>query len=95
MYKALTTFTDLQDNNYKYFAGDEFPRKGLIVSDARIAELSSDKNRRHTPVIVEVLEEVKKEEVKEVKKSTSTKAHAKSKAPAKSNASGRKKTNAK
>ena len=56
-YRAVTTFTDLQDNNYKYQAGDLFPRKGFKVSDERLAELSTDKNRRHKPVIEEVLEE--------------------------------------
>lgn len=74
MYKALTTFTDLQDNNYRYQAGDTFPRKGLKVSDERIAELLSDNNRRHKPVIEEIPEEPKKEEVKPApKKPTTTK----------------------
>lgn len=80
MYKALTTFTDLQDNNYKYQAGDTFPRKGLKVSDARIKELLSDKNRRNKPVIEEIVEEVK-EEIKP--------------APTKKSTGGRKKTDAK
>jgi hypothetical protein len=57
MFKALTTFTDLQDNNYKYQAGDIFPREGLEVSDERLTELLSDKNRRHKPVIEEIVEE--------------------------------------
>lgn len=83
MYKALTTFTDLQDDNYKYQAGDTFPRKGLKVSDARIKELLSNKNRRNKPVIEEIVEEVKEE-----KKPAA--------APKKTSASsGRKKTNAK
>ena len=83
MYKALSTFTDLQDNNYKYQAGDTFPRKGLKVSDARIKELLSDKNRRNKPVIEEIVEEVKEENKPAA-------------APKKTSASsGRKKTNAK
>lgn len=91
MYKVLTSFTDLQDDNYKYACGDVYPHKGAKVSDARIAELLSDNNRRHRPVIEEVPEE-KKEEVKEVKKSTPAKAPAK-KAPAKkTSTSGRKKS---
>lgn len=75
MYKALTTFTDLQDNNYRYQAGDTFPRKGIKVSDERIAELLSDKNRRHKPVIEEIVkEEPKKEDAKPApKKPTTTK----------------------
>ena len=56
-YRAVTTFTDLQDNNHMYQAGDLFPRKGFKVSDERLVELSTDKNRRHKPVIEEVLEE--------------------------------------
>ena len=73
MYKALTTFTDLQDNNYRYQAGDTFPRKGIKVSDERIAELLSDKNRRHKPVIEEIVkEEPKKEEVKPAPKKSAT-----------------------
>ena len=51
MYKVLAHFTDLQDDRYEYNPGDEFPRKGLNVSAERLDELSSDKNRRHTPVI--------------------------------------------
>ena len=50
-YIVIETFTDLQDNNYRYNAGDNFPRKGLSVSTARLEELSSDKNRRHRPMI--------------------------------------------
>ena len=84
MYKALTTFTDLQDNNYKYQAGDTFPRKGLKVSDTRIKELLSDKNRRNKPVIEEIVEEVKEEIKEEIKP-----------APAKKSTGGRKKTDAK
>lgn len=83
MYKALTTFTDLQDNNYRYQAGDTFPRKGIKVSDERIAELLSDNNRRHKPVIEEII----KEEVKPAPKKSAT-----TKKPA---TSGRKKTDVK
>lgn len=50
-YTVIENFTDLQDNNYKYQAGDSFPRDGYDVSKARIEELSSDKNRRQRPMI--------------------------------------------
>ena len=60
MYKVLVNFADLQDNNYRYQAGDEFPRKGMKVSAARLDELLTDKNRRRKPMIVEVKEEVAK-----------------------------------
>lgn len=51
MYKVLTYFEDLQDNGHPYHPGDEFPRNGLRVSMDRIAELSSDKNRRGSKLI--------------------------------------------
>ena len=54
MYKAITNFADLQDNNYRYHAGDIFPRDGFVVSPERLEELATDKNRRHKPVIAEV-----------------------------------------
>lgn len=56
MYKVLVNFADLQDNNYRYHAGDTFPRKGINVTPERIDELLTDKNRRHKPVIEEVKE---------------------------------------
>lgn len=59
MYKALMYFTDRQDKGFAYHEGDIFPREGLTVSDERIAELSSDKNRKGKPVIVEVKERKK------------------------------------
>jgi hypothetical protein len=51
MYRALVLFTDSRDNNHRYYPGDEFPREGLEVSDARIAELASANNARGVPVI--------------------------------------------
>lgn len=68
MYKAITSFIDLQDNSYKYHAGDTFPRDGIKVSEERIEELLTDKNRRHKPMIEEIKEEVSVKE--ETKKST-------------------------
>jgi hypothetical protein len=57
MYKAITHFTDLQDNNHKYQAGDIFPRDGYNPSKSRVAELLSNKNKQGKPVITEVVEE--------------------------------------
>lgn len=54
MYKVIKYFEDLQDNARPYNEGDTYPRKGLRVSKARLAELASDKNRRGEPLIVEV-----------------------------------------
>lgn len=56
MYKVIKHFTDLQDNRYAYHEGDTFPRDGLKVSDKRLEELSSDKNKRGIPLI-EFIEE--------------------------------------
>lgn len=51
MYKVLAYFTDLQDNNHPYTEGKPFPRDGLTVSEARLEELSSTKNRRGIKLI--------------------------------------------
>ena len=55
----------MQDNNYKYNAGDSFPRVGYNPSDKRIEELLTDKNRRKTPMIKAVVEETKPEPIVE------------------------------
>lgn len=71
MYKVIESFADAQDYNHVYHVGDEYPREGFLVSDARIEELASKKNRLRTPLIKLVEEkkkEVKKEEVKSKKK---------------------------
>lgn len=51
MYRCIVRFKDLQDDSYVYNVGDVFPRVGFEVSDDRIAELASDKNRRGIPLI--------------------------------------------
>lgn len=51
MYKVLSVFADLQDSNHIYNVGDEYPRKGYSPSDARVEELSTDKNLLHKPLI--------------------------------------------
>lgn len=56
MYKVIVRFCDLQDGNHVYQPGDEYPRAGLQVDVERLQELSSDKNRRKTPLIKEVAE---------------------------------------
>lgn len=65
MYKVIKHFHDLQDvmktkNGeiyHEYNVGDEFPRKGLKVSDERLKELAGKDNKQGTPLIVEVKEE--------------------------------------
>ena len=69
MYKVIKHFTDLQDNNFAYNVGDEYPRKGLSVLPSRIKELASDKNRQGVPLI----EEIPDVEEKPEKKTKSTK----------------------
>lgn len=51
MYRVIKSFTDLQDGNYLYRVGDEFPRTGKKVTDERIDELASPDNRQRTPLI--------------------------------------------
>lgn len=50
-YKVIGFFTDLRDYDHPYNVGDVFPRQGVIVSEERIAELSSNKNRQGRPLI--------------------------------------------
>ena len=51
MYKVIEYFTDLQDANYEYNVGDTFPRKGLNVSDERLAELSTKRTVKTRPLL--------------------------------------------
>lgn len=57
-YKVIHYFTDLQDFNHPYKVGDIFPRLGLKVSNERLEELASSKNKQGKPLI-EKVEEVK------------------------------------
>lgn len=50
-YKVIHYFTDLQDFNHPYRVGDVYPRSGMNVSDARIAELIGNKNKQKKPLI--------------------------------------------
>ena len=70
MYKVIKHFTDMQDNNFAYHVGDEYPRKGLSVLPSRIRELATDKNRRCVPLIEEVpdIEEAPEKKTKSTKK---------------------------
>ena len=63
MYKVIERFADLNDNRHEYNPGDIFPREGFVVSEERLAELSTDKNRQKRPLIEEV-EEKKPAKVK-------------------------------
>ena len=59
----------MQDGNFAYQVGDEYPRKGMSVLPSRIKELASDKNRQGVPLIEEIPEKV--EEPKKEKKTKS------------------------
>lgn len=51
MYKVIKEFTDLQDACHRYAVGDDFPRAGHDVTEARIAQLAGNDNRQRTPLI--------------------------------------------
>ena len=70
MYKVIKHFTDMQDNNFAYQVGDEYPRKGMSVLQSRIRELATDKNRQGVPLIEEIPE--KAEEPKKKKSAEKT-----------------------
>lgn len=68
MYRTTQRFYDLEDDRHLYQAGDEYPRKGHNPTRARIEELSTDRNKMHTPLIEEVKkpkQTKKKEEAEE------------------------------
>lgn len=56
MYKVISYFTDLQDFNYPYKVGDEFPRLGFNVSEKRLGELAGFNNKQGKPLIKKVEE---------------------------------------
>ena len=58
MYKVIKHFTDMQDNNFAYQVGDEYPRKGMSVLQSRINELAGSKNRQGVPLIEKIPEKV-------------------------------------
>lgn len=58
MYRVTEVFTDLQDSNYHYNVGDEYPRTGYKPSAKRIDELSGASNKRGKPLIKALQENV-------------------------------------
>ena len=58
MYRVIEVFTDLQDSNYRYNVGDEYPRTGYKPSTKRIDELSGANNKRDKPLIKALHESV-------------------------------------
>jgi len=57
MYRVIKRFLDLQDGSHHYEVGDPFPRSGNTVTQARLQELATTRNRQKTPLIEEVAEE--------------------------------------
>lgn len=55
MYIVLRKFKDAE-NEHIYEAGDIFPAKGFEVKEARIKELSSDKNNAGVAMIAKGIE---------------------------------------
>ena len=51
MYRVIKYFTDLKDNAHPYEVGDVFPRRGVFVTEERLTELSTDRNKRGCPLI--------------------------------------------
>ena len=70
MYKVIKHFTDMQDNNFAYQVGDEYPRKGMSVLPSRIKELAGSKNGQGCPLIEEIpdVEEAPEKKTKSTKK---------------------------
>lgn len=67
MYRAIETFVDLQDDRYKYHAGEIYPRDGIEVTEARVKELSGRGNASGHPLIMEVDEPKKPKRRKRTK----------------------------
>ncbi len=53
MWRVVTPFIDLQDNNYAYALGDVYPREGVKPSQKRIKELAGCNNLAGFPLIAE------------------------------------------
>jgi hypothetical protein len=69
MYEVIKYFTDLQDNDHPYAAGDIFPRSGLVVTEERYAELAGSNNLQREPLIrLKKEEQPKKTATKKAKK---------------------------
>ena len=69
MYRVIEYFEDLQDDGQPYNVGDVFPKGDKKVTEERLNELATDKNRRRIPLIKKVEEpKVEKPSKKATKK---------------------------
>ena len=66
MYKVLKDFIDLKDDNYLYHKGDVYPRDGAEIGNERLLELST-KDNKIGEILIEAVDEPKKEATKEAK----------------------------
>lgn len=60
MFTVIKAFFDLQDGQFKYSVGDNYPRKGYKPSNERIAELLGSDNKQGCPLIKQVEKKTKK-----------------------------------
>ena len=70
MFKVVKKFYDLKDKNHCYYVGDIFPHNGKKVSEKRVAELSSNKNKMGVPLIEEIPEKPSKKATKKAVEET-------------------------
>lgn len=62
---AIHYFEDLQDNGTAYDPGTLYPREGVEVSDDRLRELETGKNKQKKPLIAAIKQLPPKQVVKE------------------------------
>ena len=74
MYRVIEYFEDLQDNGQPYNVGDVFPKGDKKVTEERLSELATDKNRRCIPLIKKVEEPKVEKPAKKANKKTANKA---------------------
>lgn len=74
MYRVIEYFEDLQDNGQPYNVGDVFPKGDKKVTEQRLNELATDKNRRRIPLIKKVEEPKVEKPAKKANKKTANKA---------------------
>lgn len=54
LYRVVSSFKDLKDDDHIYLVGEEFPRKGKRPSQERIDELLGSDNKQGRPVIEKI-----------------------------------------
>ena len=60
MYRALMAFRDMEDGHI-YQPGDPFPHDGREIKKERLDSLATGQNRISSPVIEQVIEDIKEE----------------------------------